>query len=94
MKKYEAIKSFEENDEDLEMGHEQEQQIHDSATKIINNEELSAMISSSSSSSRKQEQEHQQQQQPQTSQRLLSLDVFRGLTVAVFSLYLPYFASF
>jgi len=92
MKNYEAIKSFEENDEDLEMGHEEEkqkQQIHDSATKIINNEERSTMISSSSSS-RKQEQE----QQPQTSQRLLSLDVFRGLTVAVFSLYLPYFASF
>ncbi|KEH21483.1 transmembrane protein, putative [Medicago truncatula] len=91
MKKYEAIKSFEENDEDLEMGHEN--QIHDSATKIINNEERSTMISSSSSSSRKQEQQ-QHQQQPQTSQRLLSLDVFRGLTVAVFSLYLPYFALF
>ncbi|RHN44021.1 putative heparan-alpha-glucosaminide N-acetyltransferase [Medicago truncatula] len=80
MKKYEAIKSFEENDEDLEMGHEN--QIHDSATKIINNEERSTMISSSSSSSRKQEQQ-QHQQQPQTSQRLLSLDVFRGLTVAL-----------
>jgi len=93
MKNYEAIKSFEENDEDLEMGHEEKQQIHDdSASKIINNEERSTMISSSSSS-RKQEQEHQQQQ-PQTSQRLLSLDVFRGLTVAVFSLHLPYFALF
>jgi len=66
---------------------EQKQHIHNSAIKIINNEERSTLISSSSSS-RKQ----QQQQQPQTSQRLLSLDVFRGLTVAVFSLYLPYFA--
>jgi hypothetical protein len=36
----------------------------------------------------------QQQQPQQSSQRLLSLDVFRGLTVAVFSLYLPYFVLF
>ncbi|CAJ2668838.1 heparan-alpha-glucosaminide N-acetyltransferase isoform X2 [Trifolium pratense] len=52
MKKYEAIKSFEENDEDLEMV-----------------------------TIKQQPQQHQQQ--PQSSQRLLSLDVFRGLTVAL-----------
>ncbi|WJX80562.1 heparan-alpha-glucosaminide N-acetyltransferase [Trifolium repens] len=76
MKKYEAIKSFEDNDEDLEMGNDQ---ISDSTTKlnnkkiiINNNEECSSMISSS-----------MKQQQPQSSQRLLSLDVFRGLTVAL-----------
>jgi hypothetical protein len=85
MKKYEAIKSFEDNDEDLEMGNDQ---ISDSTTKLnnkkINNEECSSMISSSM----------KQQQPQQSSQRLLSLDVFRGLTVAVFSLYLPYFVLF
>jgi heparan-alpha-glucosaminide N-acetyltransferase len=74
MKKYEAIKSFEDNDEDLEMGNDQ---ISDSTTKLnnkkINNEECSSMISSSM----------KQQQPQQSSQRLLSLDVFRGLTVAL-----------
>jgi hypothetical protein len=83
MKKYEAIKSFEDSDEDLEMGNDQ---ISDSTTKLNNNnnEECSSMISSSM----------KQQQPQQSSQRLLSLDVFRGLTVAVFSLYLPYFVLF
>ncbi|XP_045796384.1 heparan-alpha-glucosaminide N-acetyltransferase isoform X1 [Trifolium pratense] len=84
MKKYEAIKSFEENDEDLEMGNNQ---ISDSTTKlnnkkiiINNNEECSSMISSSVTIK---QQPQQHQQQPQSSQRLLSLDVFRGLTVAL-----------
>ncbi|CAJ2668837.1 unnamed protein product [Trifolium pratense] len=85
MKKYEAIKSFEENDEDLEMGNNQ---ISDSTTKLNNkkiiinnnNEECSSMISSSVTIK---QQPQQHQQQPQSSQRLLSLDVFRGLTVAL-----------
>ncbi|CAL5190985.1 unnamed protein product [Lathyrus oleraceus] len=82
MRNYEAIKSFEENenDEDLEIGKQEQQhddnngsdQISDSATTKLKNKIMNKIVvdECSSSSSIK-------------SQRLLSLDVFRGLTVAL-----------
>lgn len=76
MRNYEAIKSFEEN-EDLEIGnqeHKQEQE-HDSNNQI-----------SDSSTTMKLKNKIVVDEQPK-SQRLLSLDVFRGLTVAVISLH-------
>lgn len=87
MRNYEAIKSFEENenDEDLEIGKQEQQhddnngndQISDSATTKLKKKIMNKIVvdECSSSSSIK-------------SQRLLSLDVFRGLTVAVISLHL------
>ncbi|XP_004489126.1 uncharacterized protein [Cicer arietinum] len=79
---YEAIKSFEENenDEDLEMGSQQKHnQISDSIIKLNNNKKKNKI---EECSMQKQQHQQQQQQQPQ-SHRLLSLDVFRGLTVAL-----------
>ncbi|KAF1862950.1 hypothetical protein Lal_00009333 [Lupinus albus] len=68
MESYEAIKNIDE-DEDVEMGHQHKQQIYESRS-VINNVESPTSFTSIST-----------KQQPQTQQRLLSLDVFRGFTV-------------
>lgn len=98
MESYEPIKNFDEDDEDVEMaihqisesrsatiGGQQQQQQQQTRPNINNTTKIVQELSPSSS-------KHQPQPQPQPqtrSQRLVSLDVFRGLTVAVTFSLLP-----
>ncbi|MED6183619.1 hypothetical protein PIB30_039366 [Stylosanthes scabra] len=83
MEKYEAIKNLEEeDDEDVEMA---VHQISDSRSTIAAAPQHRTKIlhQELSSSSSKHQHQHQHQHQSSPSHRLLSLDVFRGLTVAL-----------
>ncbi|XP_019456916.1 PREDICTED: heparan-alpha-glucosaminide N-acetyltransferase-like [Lupinus angustifolius] len=82
MKSYEAIKNIDE-DEDVEMGQHQKQiyesrSVFNNAQKTNNKVESPTSISSTFTSISTKQQQHQ----PQT-QRLVSLDVFRGFTVVL-----------
>ncbi|CAI8591698.1 unnamed protein product [Vicia faba] len=76
MRNYEAIKSFEENenDEDLEIGNQEQEQEH---------EHEQEQISDSTTTTTKLKNKIVVDEQQPKSHRLLSLDVFRGLTVAL-----------